>query len=256
MRAAVITVAGISSRFNEGIEEDKKCLKAIYTEGNTSDTLLSHLVRKCRYADRIIIVGGYMYDDLEAYIERRFSEEEKAKIRLVYNDHYADLMSGYSLYLGLDEVFRLSGPAEVLFVEGDLDIDDGSFRAVVEEKGDVLTYHCRPILASRDVLFYQNGEGAYRYLFNSSHGLLRIEEPFSCLYNSGQLWKFTDMERLKEANRAFYNQDRRETNLLIIQKYLERIEPEKVRLLALKRWTNCNTREDYGKIREYWAMER
>ena len=43
MRAAVITVAGISSRFNEGIEEDKKCLKAIYTEGNTSDTLLSHL---------------------------------------------------------------------------------------------------------------------------------------------------------------------------------------------------------------------
>ena len=64
------------------------------------------------------------------------------------------------------------------------------------------------------------------------------------------------MERLKEANRAFYNQDRRETNLLIIQKYLERIEPEKVRLLALKRWTNCNTREDYGKIREYWAMER
>ena len=64
------------------------------------------------------------------------------------------------------------------------------------------------------------------------------------------------LERQKEANRAFYNQDRRETNLLIIQKYLERIEPEKVRLLALKRWTNCNTREDYGKIREYWAMER
>ena len=58
MRAAVITVAGISSRFNEGIEEDKKCLKAIYTEGNTSAKLISQLGRKCRYAYKIIIFGG------------------------------------------------------------------------------------------------------------------------------------------------------------------------------------------------------
>ena len=68
MKVAVITVAGISSRFNEGIEEAGRCLKAIYTEGNLSDTLLFHLVKKCSYADRIIVVGGYKFEDLEQYI--------------------------------------------------------------------------------------------------------------------------------------------------------------------------------------------
>lgn len=256
MRAAVITVAGVSSRFNEGIEEERKCLKAIYTEGTASDTLLFHLLKKCSYADRIVIVGGYKYEDLERYVGEWVSEKEKTKIVLVYNDHYADLTSGYSLYLGLEEAFRLPDLEEILFVEGDLDMDDGSFEAVRDKKGDILTFHCSPILASRDVLFYRDKAGAYKYLFNSSHGLLQIDEPFSCIYNSGQLWKFVDVERLKEANRAFYEKDKRETNLGIIQEYLDRRQREKVTLLPLRRWTNCNTREDYGRIRKYWEEER
>ena len=67
MKAAIITVAGISSRFNEGVPEDKKELKAIYTEGNEKDTLLYHLLLKCSFADKIIIVGGYKFEDLNKY---------------------------------------------------------------------------------------------------------------------------------------------------------------------------------------------
>lgn len=256
MKAAVITVAGISSRFNEGIEENRKCLKAIYTEGNESDTLLYHLLKKCSYADRIIVVGGYKFEDLEQYITGLVPEEERGKIRLLYNEHYADLTSGYSLYLGLEEAFRLSDPEEILFVEGDLDIDDKSFAAAVNMDSNVLTYHCSPIRASRDVLLYQNGKGAYKYLFNSTHGLLQIEEPFCSIYNSGQLWKFQDMEKLREANRAFYEKDKKETNLLIIQEYIDRIPQKEIEIVCLERWTNCNTHEDFTRIQKYWEAER
>lgn len=256
MKVAVITVAGISSRFNEGIEEAGRCLKAIYTEGNLSDTLLFHLVKKCSYADRIIVVGGYKFEDLERYITEQIPEEEKEKITLLYNDHYADLTSGYSLYLGLEEAFYLPDLEEILFVEGDLDIDNKSFEAVVNTDSNVLTYHRSPIQASRDVLLYQNGKGAYKYLFSSEHGLLHIKEPFSSIYNSGQLWKFKDMEKLKTANRVFYEKDKKETNLLIIQEYIDRISQGEIEIVCLERWTNCNTRGDFRQIQKYWEAER
>ena len=37
VEAAIITVAGISSRFNEGIPEKDKCLKAIYYEKDSGN---------------------------------------------------------------------------------------------------------------------------------------------------------------------------------------------------------------------------
>ena len=51
MKVALITVAGISSRFNEGIPEERKVLKAIYSERDGAPTLLSHLVGQCAYAE-------------------------------------------------------------------------------------------------------------------------------------------------------------------------------------------------------------
>ena len=39
-RVAIITVAGISSRFNKGIDESDKVLKCLYTEDDKTDTLL------------------------------------------------------------------------------------------------------------------------------------------------------------------------------------------------------------------------
>lgn len=48
MKVAIITAAGISSRFNDGISENKKVLKAIYTKDDGRNTLLYHLLLKCR----------------------------------------------------------------------------------------------------------------------------------------------------------------------------------------------------------------
>ena len=46
MKAAIITLAGISSRFNEGIPESEKIHKSIYFEGEKKDTILFHLLKK------------------------------------------------------------------------------------------------------------------------------------------------------------------------------------------------------------------
>lgn len=252
MKAAVITVAGVSSRFNEGIPENQKVLKAIHTEGSLKETLLYHMLEKCAFAELIVIVGGYKFDDLAAYVDT-LDASFKEKIKLVFNEHYEDLGSGYSLYLGLKKVFEYN-VSEVLFVEGDLDIDWPSFGEVVQCPRSVLTYTYEPIYANKAVVLYQDGEGRFRYAFNSSHGLLQISEPFACILNSGQLWKFTDPDVLREANQLFFQLEKEGTNLRIIQNYMDRVS--EFELIGLKRWTNCNTRNDYNKITTYWEEEK
>ena len=113
MSAAIITVAGISSRFNEGVPEEDKELKAIYSERSAEDTLLYHLIQKCVYADKIIIVGGYKFDRLRLYCER-LEKHLQEKIAIVHNEQYNNLASGYSLYLGLLKAFEFD-VEEVLF---------------------------------------------------------------------------------------------------------------------------------------------
>lgn len=252
MKTAIITVAGISSRFNRGIPEGEKKLKAIYTDGDEKDTLLYHLLLKCSYADRIIVVGGYKYDSLASYCDG-LDAALKGKMTLVYNPHFEDLASGYSLYLGLEEALK-DDVSEVLFVEGDLDIDGESFEKVVAAPGSVLTYTSEPIYANKAVVLYKNGQEQYRYAFNSSHGLLSIDEPFSCILNSGQTWKFDRMDLLRAANRHFAEGKMDGTNLEIIQAYLD--GGSEVSLIGLRRWTNCNTREDHKMITTYWEAER
>lgn len=256
MKTAIITVAGISSRFNEGVPEESRVLKAIFHTGDPHETLLWHLTDKCSFADRILIVGGYRFADLKAYVEAVFPEEAGKRIRLVENPHYHDLNSGYSLYLGLREALREPELEEVLFVEGDLDIDDASFEQVVRAGHSVLTYNFDPIYANKAVVLYRDGEERYRYAFNSAHGLLRIEDAFSCILNSGQLWKFRRMDALAEANESFFLHDPSGTNLRIIQEYIDRVPAGECGLIGLRRWTNCNTRSDYQKICEIWRSER
>ena len=91
-------------------------------------------------------------------------------------------------------------------------------------------------------------------MFNSSHGLLTIDSPFSCILNSGQTWKFTQVNKLKAANDLFFENAKEDTNLRIIQNYLD--AGVEVDLVALNRWTNCNTRDDYRKIVSYWEEEK
>ncbi len=248
MKCAIITVAGISSRFNKGIAEEDKVLKCLY--GGGKDTLLYHLVSKVRGLDKIVIVGGYKFDDLCSYVEKVLSPEF-GNIVTVFNEHFEDLSSGYSLYLGLKTAFSFD-PSEILFVEGDLDIDDGSFEKVVSSPRSVLTYTFEPIYADKAVVLYRDGGNNFRYAFNSAHGLLSIEEPFSCILNSGQTWKFTDMDALRSANDDFLKIDKADTNLAIIRRYLDMADNESVGLLPLKCWTNCNTRDDYEMILKRW----
>ncbi len=257
MKTAIITIAGISSRFNEGISESEQKHKIIYFEGNSKDTLLYHLLIKCGAYDRIILVGGSRYEAVEEYCAK-LPSNLRDRIRLVYNDHFADLASGYSLYMGLKCLFdetTCDDIEEVLFVEGDLDIDRTSFDRVVDSDRNVLTYSHEPIYSNKAVVLYRVGAGHYRYAFNSEHGLLWIDEPFSLILNSGQMWKFRSPEKLKTANEKFYSEDKGGTNLKIIQNYIDTCDSDSFELIGLDRWTNCNTREDYKKILSYWESE-
>ncbi len=248
MKIAIITIAGISSRFNEGIPENQRTLKAIHNEGDSSETLLYHLLLKCAYADKVVLVSGYKADSLQDYL-MSLEKELTDKIIVVHNDHFEDLGSGFSLYLGLDEAFK-HDPSEILFVEGDLDIDDISFAKVATSEKSVLTYTHEPIFSNKAVVLYKDDKGSYQYAFNSNHGLLSIDSPFSCILNSGQTWKFTDMGALKEANDRFIKEAKADTNLRIVQDYLD--HGVDVELVSLLMWTNCNTREDYKKIVSNW----
>ena len=249
MKTAVITIAGISERFNRGISEEKRVLKAIYSDGGAEDTLLYHLLRKCAYARQIVLVGGYRFAELEAFTEHL--RGEFPQMVLVQNDRYEELGSGYSLYLGIHEALR-DGADEILFAEGDLDVDDASFAKAAASRFNVLTFTSEPIHADRAVVLYRDENGNYKYVYNSAHGLLSIPEPFSCVLNSGQVWKFSDMAVLMEASQDFYSLERNATNLAIIQRYLSRVPQESIELIRLERWTYCNTREDYRHILKAW----
>lgn len=255
MKAAIITIAGVSSRFNEGVGEADKRHKIIYYESNPKHTLLYHLLEKCSFADRIILVGGSRYDEVKAYCDT-LPQQMRERVTLVYNEHFADLASGYSLYVGLKALFdNCENVEQVLFAEGDLDVDSASFAKVAAAKTNVLTYTLEPIYANKAVVLYKNAKGQYKYAFNSSHGLLSITEPFSVILNSGQVWKFTNAQKLKEANQAFYENEKHGTNLCIIRRYIDSCDSESFELVCLSRWTNCNTRQDYKKILSYWESE-
>lgn len=254
LKIAIITVAGISSRFNKNVPEEDKVLKCLYYEGNPLDTLIYHMLEKVSYADSIVIVGGYKYDDLLKYIEDYIPEYLQDKILTVYNEHFSDLSSGYSLYLGVKESLdNFTDIDEILFVEGDLDIDSESFSNVVESTRNVLTFNYEPIYSNKAVVLYQNENDEYHYLFNSDHGLLSLDEPFKAIFNSGQTWKFNDMELLKIANDNFYENLIDDTNLGIIQKYFDLVEDiSEIEMIGLRHWVNCNTREDYKLIKNCW----
>lgn len=253
MKIAIITVAGVSSRFNKSILNEKKVLKCIYYEDNPNDTLIYHLIKKIKYADFIIIVGGYKYEELENYIKKYISNDIIEKILMVKNEHYADLSSGYSLYLGINKAIKnIVDIDEILFVEGDLDIDEESFLKVINSNKNVLTFNYEPIYSNKSVVLYENEKNHFCYAFNSEHGLLNISEPFKCIFNSGQLWKFKNIETLKISNKFFKENHVEDNNLTIIQKYLDLLNCENLEIIGLKHWVNCNTWDDYKIIKDYW----
>lgn len=252
MKAVIITVAGISSRFNEEIPEEQRKLKAIYYEDEAKKTLLYQMVEKNKGKDFIVVVGGYKFDDLEEYIKLNISPETAKKIILINNPHYEDLSSGYSLYLGI-EALKNTEVTEVVFIEGDLHVDGETFDKVKASAKNVITTTSEPILSKKSVVLYKDAGDKYKYAFNSSHGLLEIKEPFKEIYNSGQTWKFTDMQRLFTASDGYFCNAKEGTNLEIINRYFMDVDSQDVEILRFKEWVNCNTREDYEGIKRNWG---
>ncbi len=239
----MITVAGSSTRFRKSIGKD--CLKCIYTEGSAKDTLLYRLLSMNGKYDRFVIVGGYRYDDLTAFISESLKEYSD-RISAVMNERYADYGSGYSLLLGLEEAMKFN-PDEITFAEGDLALAKKDLDKVYASEKDVITYNLRTIRSDESVVFYFDGNDRPKYVYDTNHKLLKIDEPFRSIYNSGQVWKFTDTARLKKIIDGIDENGKKDTNLIFINRYFSALAHDDMELIPLTKWVNCNTVDDYRR---------
>lgn len=243
MRTLIVTVAGTATRFNRDTVEPT--LKCLYEIGGYKNTLLYQILDKSREYDEYVIVGGYLYDKLGEFVEN-FLVEFKDKIKLVYNPEFSTFGSGYSLILGIQN----SNPesSEILFVEGDLYFDKDSFQKLKESSKAAFTVNHELITAKKSVVVYENENGFLRYLYDTSHSYLLIPEPFLAIYNSGQIWKFTDMRRLDNVLNELSPEQIKGTNLEIIQGYFGNLSPEEYKMVTFSTWHNCNTVKDYETV--------
>lgn len=242
MNVIVIALAGISSRFNENKAD--KILKGIYYIGDPRKTILYSILKKCNGCKRVILVGGYEYESLEKYIYT-YQQEFSFVIELVYNPFYDCYGSGYSLWKGLQRCLISEKKVKIIFVEGDLYFDEKSFERIKRSELNCITYNREPIYSNKAVVAYINGQNQIKYIFNTKHGLLQIEEPFCMLMNSGQIWKFVDSDRVEELMYELKEEEWKGTNLIFIERYFRTISSQDREIIALEEWENCNTRDDY-----------
>jgi CTP:molybdopterin cytidylyltransferase MocA len=241
MKSLIITVAGMSSRFNKDTKED--VLKCLYYEDTPANSLISLQVHKCvDLVDEIIVVGGYKYEDLESFIRKEMKDVNK-KMKLVYNDHYHDYGSGYSLLKGIEAVSE--NVDEIIFIEGDLFFDSKSVKEVISSPKDVISVNNDPILSNKAVALYFDAQNYPHYIYDTSHFCLEIHEPFTAIYNSGQMWKFQNPTRVKEICKFLTPEQEQGTNLEIIQKYFGTYKNSQLDIIRVNLWFNCNTVADY-----------
>jgi NDP-sugar pyrophosphorylase family protein len=231
----------MSSRFNRDTKED--VLKCLYYEDTPANSLISLQVHKAfDLVDEIIVVGGYKYEDLERFI-REEMKDVNPKMKLVYNDHYSDYGSGYSLLKGLEVVSCHA--SEIIFVEGDLFFDAGSAEKIITSSKDVISVNNDPILSNKAVALYFDAQDYPHYIYDTSHSCLEIREPFTAIYNSGQMWKFMNPTRVREICQSLTPEQERGTNLEIIQKYFGAYRSSQLDIVRINLWYNCNTVADY-----------
>lgn len=248
MRYLIITVAGTASRFNK--DTDKETLKCLYYTDNPKYSLLSQLFANCGIYDKYIIVGGYLFNELKKFINTELSEYLD-KITLIYNEHYSEYGSGYSLYKGIQSV-KESG--DITFVEGDLYFTASDFRAVYNSEKDVITINREPIYSNKAVALYINTEGNPRYIYDVKHQAIEIPEPIIAIFNSGQIWKFISSKKLHSVVNSLTDNQLRGTNLEIIQAYFANMNTNDFSIISFKEWYNCNTVADYNSVRELMSV--
>lgn len=231
----------MSSRFNKDTKDD--VLKCLYYEGTPSNSLISQQVRKTfDLVDEIIVVGGYKYEDLEKFI-RNEMKDVYSKIKLVYNNHYHDYGSGYSLLKGIEVVSEKAD--EITFIEGDLFFDTESVEKIITSKKDVISVNNEPILSNKAVALYFDANNYPHYIYDTSHYCLEIHEPFTAIYNSAQMWKFMNPRRIREICQFLTPEQEQGTNLEIIQKYFGAYKSSQLDIVRINLWFNCNTMADY-----------
>ena len=241
MKSLIITVAGMSSRFNKDTKED--VLKCLYYEDTPVYSLISLQVHKVfDLVEEIIVVGGYKYEDLEKFI-RNEMKDVNYKMKLVYNDHYHDYGSGYSLLKGIEVVSEKAN--EITFIEGDLFFDTESVEKIITSKKDVISVNNEPILSNKAVALYFDANTYPHYIYDTSHSCLEIREPFTAIYNSGQMWKFMNPTRVREICQFLTSEQEQGTNLEIIQKYFGAYKSSQLDIVRIGLWFNCNTVADY-----------
>lgn len=250
-KTVIITIAGCSSRFSKSVGFE--CHKALYHEKNDSWTILSHhLSLLSQYGfDEIIIVGGYRYAQLEKYVKDNFSN---FPLKLCYNSHYVDYGSCYSFVLGIN--LLASDCDEVVFIEGDLIFDRKQFEAFLQTSGDVITANKFLIDAKTAVAFYISEEGKLGYVYDTAHQKLSIPQPFIKIGNSGQVWKFSDVTKLKNIVLSYSEDDFKQTNLKPIVDYFDDIDCNFIQIISFDAWFNCNTIDDYRLMKKYLGGSR
>ena len=95
---------------------------------------------------------------------------------------------------------------------------------------------------------YSGIDNRIHYLYDTSHRYLEIKEPFSAVYNSGQIWKFADTALLRKVAGNLTEEQRRGTNLEIVQQYFDALKPEEYAMVECPVWFNCNTVNDYRQV--------
>ena len=241
MKSLIITVAGTANRFNKDTKE--KVLKCLYYEDTPEKTLLSIQIHKVfNLVDEIVVVGGYKYEDLERFVNRYMSDVT-GKIKLVYNNHFSDYGSGFSLLKGIENVSEKTN--EIIFIEGDLFFDTESINRLFTSAKDVITINNEPILSNKAVALYFDAGYYPHYIYDTSHSCLQINEPFTAIYNSGQMWKFTNAARVKDICMNLTDKQKQGTNLEIIQQYFGTCKVSELDIIKINLWFNCNTVADY-----------
>lgn len=243
MRSLIITVAGTATRFNR--DTQSPTLKCLYAIGGYQNSLLYQILDKARDYDEYVIVGGYLFDTLKDFVDNNL-HEFKDKIKLVNNPEYSTSGSGYSLLIGLWNA--AADATEILFVEGDLYFDKACFDKVKDSDKAVFTVNHELITAKKAVVVYTDTDGHLNYLYDTSHSYLRINEPFMAVYNSGQVWKFTDIDRLTAVLNSLTPKQTQGTNLEIIQRYFGSLPPSDYEMVTFETWYNCNTVNDYMTV--------
>lgn len=243
MKALIVTVAGLSSRFSKSV--GKETIKCIFTKKNYKSTLIYNLLSNFNSFDYYVIVGGYRFYELKLFIDK-YLWKLKDKIILVNNEKYITYNSGYSLYVGIK---ALEGKQidSIIFAEGDLFLDKESMDLIYNTDSNVITINNENIDSEKSVVLYINSEGHINYLYDLNHSLLEIAEPFKAIYNSGQVWKFNDITHLFFVIDNLSEIEKQGTNLIIVQNYFKHLSKDEYTIIKFNKWINCNTIHDYDK---------